>query len=398
MTKEQVTAPGRPKVLLVVTKEWIATARLLMSLVEFGFEVAAVCRARHPLRLTKLARQCFLYRATLGTRSIDRAISEYRPDLILCCDEPALALLHRLHATGDVARRRLIEYSIGPPTSFPTVLARTRLVKVAQEEGLGTAATRLVESENELQACMTELGLPLVLKSDATSGGNGVRVVWRAKDGAKIWKRLRGPSSLLRTINRVIRDRDRSPVVGYFLRQTRVVSAQRYIANDDGTSASEGNMGVLCWRGKVVGCICFRVVTTWRARGPSSVLRVVDDPEMLGAAQKIARRLELNGFFGFDFIFDPVTVRPLLLEMNPRPTQVAHLALGPGKDLVAALFRSVTGIERADRPAVTQLDLIALFPQEWQRDRQSPMLQGEAFHDIPVEQPELVRAGHRRSP
>ena len=43
----------------------------------------------------------------------------------------------------------------------------------------------------------------MVLKSDASSGGTGVRVVRQAEDAAKQWKRLRGPTSLARTINRV---------------------------------------------------------------------------------------------------------------------------------------------------------------------------------------------------
>jgi hypothetical protein len=40
--------------------------------------------------------------------------------------------------------------------------------------------------------------------------------------------------------------------------------------------------------------------------------------------------------------------------------------------------------------AVTENDTIALFPQEWIRDPHSSFLRS-AYHDIPWEEPELVR-------
>jgi hypothetical protein len=214
-----------------------------------------------------------------------------------------------------------------------------------------------------------------------------MRTVWRAEDGRWTWKRLRGPIGVLRTINRVLRDRDWTPVLRFARRERRVVSAQQFI---DG--GKEGNMAVVCWRGEVLQCICLEVVRTWQAGGPSSVVRVIDQPEMVEAARRIVRRLEFSGFCGFDFIFEPATGRPLLLEMNARPTQVAHLALGAGRDLTSALRCALLGVPLQERPAVTDNDLIALFPHEWQRDPRSPMLR-DGYHDVPKDQPELLRRG-----
>jgi hypothetical protein len=39
---------------------------------------------------------------------------------------------------------------------------------------------------------------------------------------------------------------------------------------------------------------------------------------------------------------------------------------------------------------VTEKDTIALFPQEWIRDPQSPALQS-AYHDVPWQEPALIR-------
>jgi hypothetical protein len=105
----------------------------------------------------------------------------------------------------------------------------------------------------------------------------------------------------------------------------------------------------------------------------------------------MVRRLNLSGMYGFDFMLEATTGYAHLIEINPRTTQIAHLALGPGRDLPAALFAALSGKAVKVAPAVTEKDTIALFPQEWSRDASSPFLKS-AYHDIPWEQPELVLA------
>jgi hypothetical protein len=80
-----------------------------------------------------------------------------------------------------------------------------------------------------------------------------------------------------------------------------------------------------------------------------------------------------------------------LIEINPRATQVGHLILGEGHDLPAALYAAVTGQAIHARPKVTDKTVIALFPQEWMRDPDSPFLQS-SYHDVPWDEPGLIRA------
>ena len=103
----------------------------------------------------------------------------------------------------------------------------------------------------------------------------------------------------------------------------------------------------------------------------------------------VLRRLGTTGFCGFDFMLSDTGV-PLMIEMNSRPTQLAHLALGPGRDLVAAYVRWVLGYETPDRASAADSSLVALFPQELVRDPQGSILAG-AHHDVPWESPALVR-------
>jgi hypothetical protein len=120
-------------------------------------------------------------------------------------------------------------------------------------------------------------------------------------------------------------------------------------------------------------------------------LRLIENPEMSAAAEKMVRRLKLSGLHGFDFMLESHTGNAHLIEINPRATQVGHLTLGPGRDLPAALYAALSGEGLRPAPKVTENDMIALFPQEWMRDPESAFLQS-AYHDVPWEEPELLRA------
>jgi hypothetical protein len=83
------------------------------------------------------------------------------------------------------------------------------------------------------------------------------------------------------------------------------------------------------------------------------------------------------------------TENAYLIEINPRTTQVGHLALGAGRDLPAALYAALSGDSISASPKVTDKDTIALFPQEWMRDPASEFLRS-GYHDVPWEEPVLV--------
>jgi hypothetical protein len=120
-------------------------------------------------------------------------------------------------------------------------------------------------------------------------------------------------------------------------------------------------------------------------------VRQIEHAEMSDAAVNVARRLKLSGLHGLDFMLEAETGKAYLIEINPRTTQVGHLALGPGHDLPAALFAAITGTKVQPVRKVTENDTIALFPQEWKRDAASPFLTS-AYHDVPWEEPALVSA------
>src|SRR4029077_1149187 len=125
--------------------------------------------------------------------------------------------------------------------------------------------------------------------------------------------------------------------------------------------------------------------------GPASVVRLIENTEMAVAVEKIARQLGLSGLHGFDFILEEGTGSAHLIEMNPRATQVGHLTFGLGRDLPAALYAAVTQESVQVARNISDNPTIALFPQEWATNRASAYLKS-AYHDVPWEEPELVRA------
>jgi carbamoylphosphate synthase large subunit len=228
-------------------------------------------------------------------------------------------------------------------------------------------------------------GFPAVLKANATSGGDGVRIVKNLEEAERAYSSLQAPPMFAKAVKRVVFDKDMALLWPSLRRTPYVVNIQKFVSGRDATSA------VACWNGKVLASLQFEVLNKQDAGGPSTVLRWIENQDMVSTAHKLACRLELSGLYGFDFILEAATGRAHLIEMNPRATQVGHLAFGPGHDLAAALYAAVTGTEIRPTPQITEKDTIALFPQEWLKNPASDFLR-LAYHDVPWEDPQFVLA------
>jgi hypothetical protein len=363
-----------------------------MALANAGFTVDAVSPSDHPLRATSALRRIHSYRGLSPLASIEAAMGSAKPDLLIPCDDLAARQLHEVH---ERARRQqsqrsaicgLIERSLGAPESFLVVYARTAFMQAAQVEGVRVPRTALVRNADELNAWTGGGTVPVVLKSDGSSGGDGVRIVQTAEEAVRAFRRLQAPPQLIRGVKRALIDRDKTLIWPSIFRSRWVVNAQEFVPGREATSL------VACWNGAVLASLHFEVIHKLSSSGPATVLRLVENAEMAGATVKMARRLGLSGFHGFDFMLEEDTANAYLIEINPRTTQVGHLTLGPGRDLPAALYAAVSG--QTVRPAaqLTEKDTIALFPGEWTRNPESAFLRS-AYHDVPWEEPNLVRVG-----
>jgi carbamoylphosphate synthase large subunit len=262
-------------------------------------------------------------------------------------------------------------------------------MEMAQEEGIRAPKAAVIANLEALKNWAGQVGFPMVLKVDGTSGGEGVRIVRSMEEAERAFRTLQAPPLLAKAIKRVVIDQDVTLVWPCLLRRRSVVNAQTFIPGREATSL------VACWKGVVLAALHFEVLNKQDATGPASVMRLVENPGMTAAAEKMVRRLNLSGLHGFDFMLEAQTGNAYLIEINPRTTQVGHLRLGPGRDIPAALFAAASGAEVQEVAKVTDKDTIALFPQEWLRNPASTYLQ-TAYHDVPWAEPELVRASVRR--
>lgn len=377
------------KILVFATENNPLAARISIALADVGFHVAALTRSGHPVREGRKISDHFPYSSLFRLKSIVRAIDRWAPDLVVCTDDLAVRQLQSLHRrtaiSGDGAERRisdLIELSLGPPASFPAMRNKSSFLALAKLEGLRGPRTIVIPANRAFESMPAELTYPVVVKADHSDGGRCVRIVDGDADLRSVVWELQTPNTWRgRRLFGAILGSEALSLFKLPLRRT--ISLQEYI------TGRPGNRAVICWKGKVLAGITVEVVEVTHERGPASVVRPVDHPEMAMVCERMVKRLHLSGFVGFDFIIDSAN-RAWLLEMNPRVTQICHFSLSDGTDLAGMLYTLMNRQPPYPRPASINRDLVALFPNEIIRSSSSSYLLS-CQHDVPWEEPEIVR-------
>jgi thioesterase domain-containing protein len=344
--------PGFARPMIVTTMRWFSAARLAHALGEAGFPVS-VCRpADHPLDVVDTLAGDHRLRRLGRLAALEAAIHVDRPDILLPDDERAWALLRRLHArTTDPETSALIEHSLGHPGGWPLIASRTAVAQEARAAGVPVPDTSVITTPSALAGW----SYPLVLKTDGSWGGRGVAIVRDETRLPAAWSAVSHPPTFARVLKRAVVNRDLDGLLARLRGRRPVVNAQQFV------EGREAIVTVACQDGKVRDLVCMEVVHSSAARGPATVVRVIDHPEMAEAARRLVERFGLSGFCGLDFIL-AADDTPYLLELNPRVTPTCHLL--------------VEG-SRYDGRAV------ALFPPDGSAD----------LVDVPVRAHALIRLG-----
>jgi hypothetical protein len=383
---------GPNKILLTTTTRWPSSVRLMIEFSRVGHLVSIVCPVHgHPSKKVRALHGEFPYKALAPLDSLADAIEAAKPDIIIPCDDLAVRHLHELHTSkrarcaSEVDIPALIVRSLGPPESYDTVDSRNLLLKVAREGRILTPETRVLDNQGDLNQWHSDQPFPWVLKADGTTGGAGVRIAHTLEEARGFFSDLRRSMGLLRTIKHLTIDRDLILQRQWWhgLRRVRpAVVAQSFIRG------SAANCAVACWKGEILAGMGCEAVSTETSVGPATVVRLVDNAEMMVAARRIARRLSLSGFFGLDFVIQEGTGAAYLIEMNPRCTPPSHLRLGTGRDMIGALSAQLAGKRLSEPVAITQNNLIAYFPQALLSDNE---FLSSSYHDVPEAEPEFIQ-------
>jgi predicted ATP-grasp superfamily ATP-dependent carboligase len=384
---EAGTVSSSPKVLLADTNRWDLGARLAIGLAQIGCTVSAVCPSQgHALLVTHAVKRTFPYKASNPLEALRIAIDAVNPDIVIPSCDRSVEHLHQLygHALKDGAAGQtivqLIERSLGDPSGYRIVTSRNDLLAVAREEGVRIPETTAIHSSADLDLWRSNESKACVLKADGTWGGEGVRVLRESDPSEAVWGEVTNTSRLSRAIKRLVVNRDPLYLRAWLNRVERTIIAQKFI---EGRPA---NCTVFAWKGKVIALIAVEVLRSDGATGPASVVHLIQNAEMRTAAERIASRLGISGFFGLDFILEEGTGHAYLLEMNARLTPPCYLRFEKGRDLVGAMWASVTGQPLPDNVRVTESDIIAYQPQTLRKE-DTP--QG-CFYPEPRNEPELA--------
>jgi len=278
--------------------------------------------------------------------------------------------------------RSLIERSLGPSASYSVVRSRSQLLGVAKSLGVTVPRTEPVTSAENLAKAYRQFASKVVLKVDGESGGNGVRICVSLDEAMAAWRALSKPQGKLKAWKRLIVDRDPLTLWQQRLPTMPEISIQEFIPG------RPANCMMVCRRGQLLSMVSVIVVVAEGTVGASTIVRVVQDKRMTRAAELIASKLQLSGFFGLDFMIDAAGIAHLI-ELNPRCTQLGHFEL-PDRGSLAGVFSADLRGEalRVDRPI--QSSLIALFPQALLGGSVCAPYIALSHHDVPTEEPALV--------
>ena len=382
--------PVAPKILIAGLESWPGVARLPHALQDAGFEVGVACFEDSCLAATRFRSRYFPWRAGCRRggailRRLKTIVDEWHPDFLVPADDPTVVFLSRAFTRlRPVARlASLLKFSVGNPAALLEAESKHGTLEQARRCGVRAPRSRVVAGESEVLAFARENGFPILLKQSFGWAGVGVAVCRDAPEVLALWKNWHRRPEWKRRFyawRNSIRGRE---LGSRWLPPHRVIVASQFIAGKPAMCAAttvEGQM--------LAGLTALKEKCFPGELNPSSVVRFIRNDEMRQAAGKLVAAWGLTGFVAFDFIVD-AQGDAWLIECNPRPTSISHLGARLGEDICAALY---CRLARQPPPPINpgaEL-VVAHFPQEMLRDPASPYLT-KAFHDVPVDDPGLMR-------
>ena len=347
------------RVLLATARRWPTTTRLALAISQAGANVDVLCPPSHWLERLTFVRKRYRYSAFAGIDCCRSALRESGADIVIPADDYIAANLHALFETSDPSKSRgaplrgVIATSLGDFRSNLSFYARDRIAKVAKRRNLRSPNVNVVVDDIQLSRALKDIGYPAVLKTDGSSGGDGVRIVYNALDARAAFQRL-SRRGMVRALKDLVMNFDFTALETSLRRNRPRITIQPFIPGRN------ANAAVACYRGELLAHVSVEVLASISLTGPSTIVRVIDHPGISAAAEEMVQTLNLSGLCGFDFILDD-NDKPYLIDFNPRATQTSHLVSHDGRQPVAWLIEHLRGCKPAAvmRP---NLDPIVLFP------------------------------------
>jgi hypothetical protein len=372
-----------PRVLFVSLTNDVGTDRLVAELGRAGATCAVLAPPGSYASLVRCVSARFALprrslRATFALRgTLSEAVRGWRPDRVVPLDDLSATLLRTLATNPRVPDevRTVLGTSFGAPAGYAAACERVALMREAAARGVRVPAFAAASGPEAAGRIADELGFPLMVKRDQSSGSGGVV---RVATPGQLTQALR--FAQLKTVAKSTVAR-----LAHLGRPPTPALVQQVVP---GRLAM---VTAVCRDGQLLDAIGFTALESHPVKRSSTILRPFETDEMTGAARRLVAALQCSGFVSFDFIVDG-DGRAFLIEMNPRPIGSAHLGRLFGHDLALAFLRDEAGGGRS--PVLPATTAVALFPKELERDPSGRRMRNDpaVLHDVPDDEPEVVAA------
>ncbi len=386
----EVGPRAAPRVLMIAFEDGRSgPCRLAQPLAAAGIAVATLSPPANLLTQSGFVAERFPLPASRSSRrltaALERAVADWRPDLVIPCDEQVVAFLHDLvrrahsgHSDVSPALSAVLAASLGDPARHPALLMKSETLALARAIGVAAPRGAVAASAAEGVCIAGDIGYPVFAKTSFGWAGSGVA---RCDDPGALAKALapprRGRLGPLKTLARRLLRRDWYP-------ERTSIEVQQAI------SGSPAMVAAVALDGRMLACFSAMARRTVSATGPSTLVEIMHHAAMEEAARRMIGALGASGFIGFDFMIEAASGAALLLECNPRPIQIGHLGGRIGSDLCAALAAGLQGLPIAS-PCPAEPELVALFPAAWTTGI-AASLPARCHRDLPKSDPTLLRA------
>jgi predicted ATP-grasp superfamily ATP-dependent carboligase len=384
--------PLPQRILLFALNNWLGAARLPAALHRAGFEVVVLCPGGSFMSMTRFVNRRLEMRGRVEANAISKTIwqevAEQGTTAIVPVDTRAVEFMHAFAAAvqqGTFAQtpgvdkfQAALERSLPPVEHLEAAREGAAGHAAAVELGIPALPQARVTSVDEAITFAGEHGYPLVLKSGGGGAGGAAALATPAGEEIAI---CTDEAELRAAHEKLTMPLSHPPP------PPKPLVIEVFV---DGPQLSH----VFVARGGriLAGLTRLKVKSYPNPHGPSSVVRVVDVPKVADHAARFAERVRYNGFGSLQCVVDPASKSPQFVEFNCRPVPMHHLGEeAVGIDWCKAWHAELDGQSPPTFAGPIFKRQVALFPQEWMRDPQSKYLTTNALHDVPWDDPGLLK-------
>lgn len=327
----------KPRVLCVMSPDWVGTTRLPGVLSRAGCRTTLLTDPRN-----MTARSRYVDELIPGDRDPAANVERLRRhlesgaayDWIILADDPTMV----------EGVRRCREswcrgwFPIDPSSIDPEILTqKTRFVAAAQMAELPIPPSITASTADDVRAAARSIGFPVLIKPAQGSAGKGII---SADTAEELESRL--------------------PPAGSFVVQRRI-------------AGRTGGTLVLFDRGRPLWWHNSLRVQFWpKPYGPSCQRRSVHHPAFGGLMAKAGAMLGMTGLCEIEWILPDDGGVPRLIELNPRPPSFHYMAEQMGADLPGAIRAFLAGDKTVTAPAAgPEGPVVRLFPEDATRALES---------------------------